>query len=108
MASPLFDNAQIPLSHHPLITLTLYGVPYNTVQRDVQPTTCSEGRERECSYNFTLSLTSAADGGRCFRPRRRLFIPGKEPVPTAYENGEENLAHIGIRIPDIPASSQSL
>ena len=48
---------------------------------------------------------------------RRLFTPGKDPVPTVQKaglapgptlTGAENLASTGIRSPDRPARSQSL
>ena len=56
-------------------------------------------------------------GGGCSRPRPGHFSPGKEPVPILEEagwapgpvwTGAENLAHIGIRSPDLPARSESL
>jgi hypothetical protein len=50
----------------------------------LQPSVKAEG---EYSHVSTLSLNSAADGGRCIRPRSGRYIPGKDPVPTAYVNG---------------------
>jgi len=45
------------------------------------PLTDHEGPQGECSYNSTLSLISALDGGGWSTPRRGRFTPGKDPVP---------------------------
>jgi len=40
-----------------------------------------EDTEGELMYSFTLSLTSALDGGGWSTPRLGRFTPGKDPVP---------------------------
>jgi hypothetical protein len=54
-------------------------------------------------------------GGQHHAPA--AFTPGKDPVPIVHEAewalepvwiGAENLAHIGIRSLDLPASSESV
>ena len=54
-------------------------------------------------------------GGQRHAPA--AFTPGKDPVPILWEagwasepvwTGAENLAHTGIRSPDLPARSESL
>jgi rRNA maturation protein Nop10 len=68
-------------------------------------------RLARCSY--TLSLTSALDGGECSKPRPDRFNPEKPSYPL-YErlHGSkgrwENLVPTGIRSPDRPARSESL
>ena len=44
----------------------------------VHPITGLEGPKEEKSYSYTLSLTSAQDGGGWSAPRPDRFIPGKE------------------------------
>jgi hypothetical protein len=66
----------------------------------------------EQRYSYTLSLTSALDGGAWSTPRTGRFLPrGKDPVPIIYEDGwapgpvctgAENLAPSGIRSPNRP------
>ena len=57
-------------------------------------------------YSYSLSLTSALDGGGWSTPRPCRFTPGKDPVPTVQEarwapwrgwTGGENLVPTGIR-----------
>jgi len=38
-------------------------------------------------YSFTLSLTSALDGGGLSTPRPNRFTPGKDPIATVWEAG---------------------
>ena len=45
------------------------------------PITGHEGPEGEYRYSYTLSLTSALDGGGWSTPRPGRFTPGKDPVP---------------------------
>jgi hypothetical protein len=47
----------------------------------VLPRTGHEGPEGEYRYSFTLSLTSALDGGGWSTPRPGRFTPGNDPVP---------------------------
>ena len=76
-----------------------------------------EGPEGEKRYSYTLSITSALDGGGWSTPRPGRFSPGKDAVPTVDEagwtpgtvwTGEENITPTGIRSPDRPARSESL
>jgi hypothetical protein len=70
------------------------------------------GKQR---YSFTLSLTSATDGGMRSTPRP-LYPLERDPVATAQEAdlvprpvcmSVENLASIWIRSPDRPDSNDS-
>jgi len=47
----------------------------------VCPSTFHEGPEGEQMYIYTLSLTSALDGGVWTMPRLSHFALGKDPVP---------------------------
>jgi hypothetical protein len=68
-------------------------------------------------YSSTLPSTSVLDEGGWSTPRSDRFTPGKNPVPIVQEagwapgsvwTGTENLAPTGIRLPDLPALSESL
>ena len=83
----------------------------------VLPVTGHEDPEMEQMYSFTISLTSAPDGGGGSTPRPGRFTPGKDPVPIVQEagwatgpvwTGAENLAPTGIPSLDRPARSESL
>jgi len=67
-------------------------------------------------HRFTLSLTSALDGGG-WPPRPDRFTPGNEPIPTVQEAGwapqpvwmgAENCSPTEIQSPDHPAHRQTL
>jgi hypothetical protein len=47
----------------------------------IHPRTDHEGPEGEWTYNSTLPLTSALDGGGWSTPRPGSFTPGKDLVP---------------------------
>jgi hypothetical protein len=51
------------------------------------PRTDHEGPEGEYRYSYTLSLTSALDGGGWSAPRSGSFTPGNDSVPIAQEAG---------------------
>jgi len=53
----------------------------------VHPRTGHEGPGREVRYSYTLSLTSALDGGGWATPCPGRFTPGKDPVPIVWEAG---------------------
>jgi len=77
------SDSLLSAANHTNTRMAFQTVRYN-VTFNLQPALKAE---REYTYNSTLSLTSAADGGRCLTPRRGRFIPGKDAAPTAHENG---------------------
>jgi rRNA maturation protein Nop10 len=54
------------------------------VKDKVHPRTDHEGPEGEYRYSYTLSLTSALDGGEWSTPRPGRFTPGKETRYPLY------------------------
>ena len=52
-----------------------------------QPRTGHEDPEGKYSYSFTLSITSALDGGGLSTSHPDRFTPGKDPVPIVQEVG---------------------
>ena len=79
---------------------------------EVRPKTGHGGPE-EWRYSSTHSLTSAPDGSGWLAPHPSRFIPEKESrypgwSPGSVWTGTENLAHTGIRSPDLLARSESL
>ena len=90
----------------------------NCKKGKVHPSTGHEDPEGEQRYSSTLSLTSALGGREWSTPRPRPLYPQeRDPVPIVQKagwalgsvwTGAENLAPIGIRSPDRPASSESL
>jgi hypothetical protein len=57
------------------------------VKGNVHPRTGHEGPEGKQRYSFTLSLTSALDGGGWSSPRPGRFTPGNYSVPIVQEAG---------------------
>jgi len=91
----------------------------NTTTRKVKvlPRTKGDGPEGQYRYSYTLSFTSALDGGGLSTPRLGRITPGKDRVPIVQEavwasrpfwTGAENLAPTWFRSPDCPARSESL
>ena len=123
---PYLSNS--PLISHPKIQpYSVSRVTASLIEPETKFTACANGtvcstaghedQEREERYSSNLSLTSALDGGGWSMPRLGRFTPKNDPVTTVQKAGwaprpiwtaVENLAPIGTRSPDRPASSQSI
>ena len=99
------------------VTRTCHNVTCKKGKRKFLPRTGHEGPEGEHRYNYTLSLTSALDGGwvvnatpRPLYPRERRGTPctGGWVGPRAGLDGCRKSRPTGVRSPDRPACSESL
>ena len=115
-------NCHFQKQRHKIFELYSKRMNIYTVRRktEVQPRTGNEGREGRMwtDNRFTLSLSSALDGGRWLgrccgsltsgRDNRYPFISVWGWAQGAGWTGAENLAPTGIRSPDRPALNESL